>query len=527
MNCLPVIEMEMRSAARRRWTFGLRLLFAMAGAAVCLFVMATPSISFAAQGQRMLAILGYLNLAFGLFAGGFLTADCVSSEKREGTIGLLFLTPLTGMDIVLGKMACHATQLVYGVCAVFPVFFFPLLMGGVTGAEIVRIVLALGLSLLLSASIGMFLSVLGTESRRTILNTFSSIVAIAAAPMVYLVVRQMFLPTRIPGLGLPQFSPVFAVMSGFDSSYRLTMSRGPELYWGSLAALAAMSLILIVSSGFLLGRVFQKTGDGAMARQTFRERGFHTKVIEGNPYEWKLSRNAGEARSLGGLIHGLVPLFIAMLAISLATRRHKEAFLTALFTALAIHWIAKLRLAVEATRHIQDDRQSGALELLLATPLPVNSIIQGHHDVLKAVSRKPMAVLMALNLAMLLCVSLFSRTLGMSSGDNKIFSIQFLGGMAVVAADFAAIRWLALIRGLTAASHTKAAMNTFALKMGPPWIGLGATFIWATNTRGRIDTIAAAFIAWFVFCLLYDWLIIRHCRKKLETDLRHLASEGR
>jgi hypothetical protein len=70
-------------------------------------------------------------------------------------------------------------------------------------------------------------------------------------------------------------------------------------------------------------------------------------------------------------------------------------------------------------------------------------------------------------------------------------------------------------------------MNTFALKMGPPWIGLGATFIWATNTRGRIDTIAAAFIAWFVFCLLYDWLIIRHCRKKLETDLRHLASEGR
>jgi ABC-type transport system involved in cytochrome c biogenesis permease component len=39
----------------------------------------------------------------------------VSSEKREGTLGLLFLTPLTGMDIVLGKMACHSLQLGYGV----------------------------------------------------------------------------------------------------------------------------------------------------------------------------------------------------------------------------------------------------------------------------------------------------------------------------------------------------------------------------------------------------------------------------
>ncbi|HQU46125.1 MAG TPA: hypothetical protein PK867_25150, partial [Pirellulales bacterium] len=33
-----------------------------------------------------------------------LTADCISSERREGTLGLLFLTDLRGHDVVLGKL---------------------------------------------------------------------------------------------------------------------------------------------------------------------------------------------------------------------------------------------------------------------------------------------------------------------------------------------------------------------------------------------------------------------------------------
>ena len=50
--------------------------------------------------------------AFGLclLAGVLLTADCLSEEKREGTLGLLFLTDLKGYDVVLGKFMAMVAE---------------------------------------------------------------------------------------------------------------------------------------------------------------------------------------------------------------------------------------------------------------------------------------------------------------------------------------------------------------------------------------------------------------------------------
>ena len=39
-----------------------------------------------------------------LLSGVWFTADCLSEEKREGTLGLLFLTDLKGYDVVFGKL---------------------------------------------------------------------------------------------------------------------------------------------------------------------------------------------------------------------------------------------------------------------------------------------------------------------------------------------------------------------------------------------------------------------------------------
>jgi len=324
MNCLPVIAMEMRSASRRTWTFGLRLLFALAGAAACLVVLILPHLSPAQKGQTMLVLLSFLGLFFCLAAGGFLTADCVSSEKREGTLGLLFLTPLTGMDIVLGKMVCHGLQMFYGVCAVFPVFFLPMFTGGVTWAEVSRIVLALVLALLLSAAVGMLVSVLGLESRRTILATFASIVLITAVPMLYLLVQRTFL--HHPADVLPQISPVFAVVSGFDSSYRLP--SGPTRFWGSLALTSGLTLTLVILAGVLVGRVFQAAGAVGGSHQKRSAPHVPGSVSDENPYEWMVLRGAGEARALGWLTALSILFFVVMLVLSVSTKYWGEAFST-------------------------------------------------------------------------------------------------------------------------------------------------------------------------------------------------------
>ena len=66
-----------------------------------------------------------------------LTADCISRERREGTLGLLFLTPLKGTDIVVAKGLAHGLRAVTLWLAVLPVLTIPFLLGGVSWAEAV------------------------------------------------------------------------------------------------------------------------------------------------------------------------------------------------------------------------------------------------------------------------------------------------------------------------------------------------------------------------------------------------------
>lgn len=525
MNCLPVIEMEMRSAARRRRTFVLRLLFAVSGSTACLMVWVLPRLAPGPKGQTMLVLLSYLSLAFCLVAGGFLTADCVSSEKRDGTLGLLFLTPLTGMDIVLGKVACHGLQMFYGLCAAFPIFFLPLLAGGVTWPEVSRIILGLALALILGASVGVLVSVLVTESWKTMMATLASIILVAAVPMIYLMLRATFLASPAPSRGLPQLSPIFTVFSGFESSYG--RPGGPALFWGSVVASLGLSSALVMVAGSLLGRVFTVMGAGSgSARQTRALPIADAEALERNPYEWTLLRSAREACPIGVLTYALVLFFATMLVASVVTNHWQAGFISAFFTALAIHLVAKLRFVVEATRQVNIDRQSGAMELLLVTTSPTGAILEGHQRALRMLAQKPLALLIGVNALLEFSVLGFPQTLHMDPDATAMFTSFFVGGMVLAVADFSALRWLGLWHGLRAPSHVKAALGAFNSTMLLPWIGMSLVIAAVTSSQLRPRGLAALLSLWVVGCLLYDWVLIRLTKSRLDAGLRRLASEG-
>ena len=69
---------------------------------------------------------------------GFRSHDCISKEKREGTLGLLFLTDLKGSDIVLGKFVASAVPAIYTAMGALPVLSVALLLGGVTARQFWR-----------------------------------------------------------------------------------------------------------------------------------------------------------------------------------------------------------------------------------------------------------------------------------------------------------------------------------------------------------------------------------------------------
>ena len=130
MTFLPIVARELRIAARRRSTYWVR-----SGAALVIMVIGTWF--FLVNEQRppheiavvLFSILTGGAVLYCLFCGVRSTADCLSEEKREGTLGLLFLTDLKGYDVVFGKLAATSLNGFYGVLAVVPMLALPLLDG--------------------------------------------------------------------------------------------------------------------------------------------------------------------------------------------------------------------------------------------------------------------------------------------------------------------------------------------------------------------------------------------------------------
>src|SRR5215469_11630653 len=106
----------------------------------------------------MFSVLTFYAFGLCLLAGVFFTAHSLTEEKREGTLGLLFLTDLKGYDVVLGKFAAVSLNAFYALLALMPMTALPLLLGGVTGAEFWRMALALINALFFSLAAGICVS---------------------------------------------------------------------------------------------------------------------------------------------------------------------------------------------------------------------------------------------------------------------------------------------------------------------------------------------------------------------------------
>jgi ABC-type transport system involved in multi-copper enzyme maturation permease subunit len=138
MTWLPIVERELRAQARLGLTYGMRV----AGALALLLLLAWMYIRLGPYfvGGFGGQIFGYLNCVVFLaiwIVVPLISADCISRERREGTLGLLFLTPLKAGEIILAKGLVHGMRALTLWLATLPVLTIPFLIGGVTWREAV------------------------------------------------------------------------------------------------------------------------------------------------------------------------------------------------------------------------------------------------------------------------------------------------------------------------------------------------------------------------------------------------------
>src|SRR5207344_403152 len=118
----------------RRVTYWLRFFLVLAALIIWLALLLAQrgQMGTVQRSQMLFHSLGVLALSASLVSGVFLTSDSLSEERREGTLGLLFLTDLKGYDVVLGKLAAQFIHLGCALVAIIPAAALPLLFGGVT-----------------------------------------------------------------------------------------------------------------------------------------------------------------------------------------------------------------------------------------------------------------------------------------------------------------------------------------------------------------------------------------------------------
>jgi len=122
VSLFPIVERELRVSSRRSITYYSRIAAAAIGMTIVFVILRqSGSMPPGTAGKALFTSISSIAMMFCMAGGIRFTADSISEERREGTLGLLFLTDLKGSDVVFGKLAASSLNLVYGVIALsFP-----------------------------------------------------------------------------------------------------------------------------------------------------------------------------------------------------------------------------------------------------------------------------------------------------------------------------------------------------------------------------------------------------------------------
>lgn len=523
MTFLPIVARELLEASRRRSTHAVRLSMAAAGLIFGGWVMvAMKDEPPASLGSALLITVAVGTYLYCLLVGVFRTADCLSEEKREGTLGLLFLTDLKGYDVVLGKLVASSLNAFYGILAVFPVMAIALLVGGVTLAEFWRIVLVSLNFLFFSLAAGMFASAISRDERRAMVAALLIVLFYSVGVPLLAAIYTELTGDRWLLEPLVLITPYGAAAGAFESVLK---SMGMDKFVLSAAVTHGLGWGLFLAASWIVPRTWQdraltakqlsrrrrwekmELGDGE-ARRTVRSR-----LLEINPFFWLLARSRIKPVAVWSLL-GLTGI-IWGIGLSTYPRdwQHEAAYF---MTAVTLHTILKWWLVTEAARNFSAQRQSGALELLLSTPISIKELVRGQIRALEWQFAGPVAVVLMLDVVFLLA----------SDRSGEMVTV-WIAGMVVFILDLVTLAYVGMWRGLNSRRPNRAAASAAVQVLVLPWmifLGLVTFMAFGGGMRGS-ETGIVLIIAWLVIAVVTDGVLLGPAKERIHEHFRRVATE--
>ncbi len=444
---LPIVQRELRLGARDPRLYSRRLRWGFLQAVgACLILLASRGSFRPSSAHWFFKMLSSLALFLCLLEGLRKTSDAISTEKREGTLGLLFLSTLTGADVVLGKFSAALLRSFSVLLPFLPILATSLLVGGTTLGEFWRVALTLATSL--GASLSICLLVSGVSRQKSFVAALFVLSALCSFPLLALVAPgqlRMFAP----------LSPLQLIRSAADSSY----SRCPRDFWIGFSLLSLLSLGSLASASIIVPHLWQvRRVSGARSARRGKKPSKRRSLLDENPVLWLSYDGAGfilPVVAVALLLIGLLPFFISFSASPPSTQWVLLPAIAALILSLSLY----LRVILFVAPSVAEARLSGSLNLLLTTPLSVNQIVNGYWLALWKTIRFPcccLAILIIVSFVNSLRSSVPSSVWISKGVVEALVEIPLLGGVGM---------WM----GLTARTRGSAIFYTFLLGGVLPW----------------------------------------------------------
>jgi hypothetical protein len=318
---------------------------------------------------------------------------------------------------------------------------------------------------------------------------------------------------------------------GFDASY--LKGSGPWRFWGAIATLFLLANAALFAACILLPRSWQKHS-GTDLNTEPRKFEFISEAKpwrrpalgDGKPFVWLALGNLTGQSAMRRMLVLIGPLWAVSLVFLLD---HNHNFPFAIVLAFALHFAAKILIAAESGRRLYQDRQSGALELLLVTPLSDREIVAGQREALWKQYRRALWVVTVVN-----AVTFVVYVMGIIGDSWDFFESEeivgallvFLSSVTLLWLDASALIWLGMWRGLNGRKYPRSVLATLGQVMLPPWLLSVLFAVISFASANRAESVFVLIVLWFGVGVAIDVPTIRVARESLGRSFRSVVSGG-
>lgn len=531
---LPIAERELRIAARSPRTYRGRLVGSVIFGAITIWMfwfITRYGGNISMIAPQTFAFIAHMALLMCMFSVS-ITADALSSEKRNGTLGLLFLTDLKGRDIVFGKLASFGLISFFGLVGIIPILAMPVLMGGITGQAVFRTSLTLLNALFFALSIGLWVSSKSWEQKRAM----NASIWIVVGLMWLLPGATALLRLRYPALGqyleyVEILSPMY--QQSHASPFGIGMRR--EMYWQGLAATHLLAWFALWRACAILPRAWQdrpvisavgrwkKWWEELRYGSSEVRAALRARLLEFNAVHWLGSRERFAPLNSWLFVVAVFIGWIVLWAwIRLKVGPGGPPFWGLAIPATLILYLGlRIRTCAIAGEIIARDRFSGALELLLSTVLTEREVARGQWLTIRRTIVGPAIVTIFIG------TFLFVAALVIDPPDRVSWAVYaYIGLVAVFISDIAASLWTGMWTACFSRTRQAAPGQAIMRLLLLPWlIFIGVTTFVNVFDLGHGLDFPEVFTFMLVLCIGNNLFWICRSRQMFYERLRIAASE--